>query len=291
MADNVLFDVDASQILAKLHLAGRQPLTMSENQFIVNTGIVNDDLKAKPDKVGNVKFDLKNSRGVYEVGYVTVLSYRKNINAKNDKHAFDEYKKASERLVELYSLISGKDSEIEKTEKDDKNNRDELDKLVKEFQSSKLPDWFKTIIKDNSIDITKAEGAAQLNKAISEKIEALNDDVNSSDTKNDTYNAAVEALQTIAIEQLTTYMNGFAGKENIKNIDAKNVKMIVVSPKVKSPNDGSLVKMFEIQPIAPQEREKMLAQFALKYDPNDVNKSNCDEKVCFKIKYNLNIDK
>jgi len=80
MADKepeILFEVDAAKILAKLHLAGLQPCTYDQNkQFIVNTGIKNDDPKAKPEDPGKVEFDLGNSQGEYELGFVTAVTYK-----------------------------------------------------------------------------------------------------------------------------------------------------------------------------------------------------------------------
>ncbi len=70
MAKECLFDVNAGQILAKLHIAGLQAASPSiggnsENLFIVNTGIQDDDPKAKPDDPKGVKFNLSNSSGKY----------------------------------------------------------------------------------------------------------------------------------------------------------------------------------------------------------------------------------
>ena len=50
MADAMLFEVDASKIVAKLHLAGRQPLKIEygKGEFLANTGVVDDDVKATP---------------------------------------------------------------------------------------------------------------------------------------------------------------------------------------------------------------------------------------------------
>ena len=70
----ILFDVDASKILAKLHLGALEAVKqwLSEG-FFVNTGIKNDNPSAKPDNPGKVEFDLTN--GEYEIGYVTTVDY------------------------------------------------------------------------------------------------------------------------------------------------------------------------------------------------------------------------
>ena len=70
----ILFDVDASKILAKLHLGALEAVKqwLSEG-FFVNTGIKNDNPSAKPDNPGKVEFDLTN--GEYEIGYVTSIDF------------------------------------------------------------------------------------------------------------------------------------------------------------------------------------------------------------------------
>ena len=70
----ILFDVNASKILAKLHLGALEAVKqwLSEG-FFVNTGIKNDNPSAKPDNPGKVEFDLTN--GEYEIGYVTSIDF------------------------------------------------------------------------------------------------------------------------------------------------------------------------------------------------------------------------
>ena len=61
--DKILFTVDASQIIVKLHFAGRQAIkgdVSDFNGFIVNTGIINDNPNGDPDNIGKTKIDLKN---------------------------------------------------------------------------------------------------------------------------------------------------------------------------------------------------------------------------------------
>jgi hypothetical protein len=82
----------------------------------------------------------------------------------------------------------------------------------------------------------------------------------------------------------------FAGKDNVQKIDEKNSSVIVISPKVKDANDSSLVKMFEIVPISDVENAKQMADFRDTFE-KDANKKNCIQKICFKVKYELNVDK
>jgi hypothetical protein len=49
--------------------------------------------------------------------------------------------------------------------------------------------------------------------------------------------------------------------------------------------------MFEIVPISDAEQAKLDAQFRATYEKKPDGKDNCAQKVCFKIKYELNVDK
>jgi len=72
MADDIVFEINAEDVIAKLHLAGRMACEYDKNtSFIVNAGIKDDDPNAKPDNPGKVKFMLDNSSGEYELGFVT----------------------------------------------------------------------------------------------------------------------------------------------------------------------------------------------------------------------------
>lgn len=75
MADDIVFEINAEDIIAKLHLSGRQAGKGYDKNtsFIVNSGIKGDDLNATPESPGKVKFMLDNSSGQYELGFVTQL--------------------------------------------------------------------------------------------------------------------------------------------------------------------------------------------------------------------------
>ena len=281
MAENVLFDVDASQILAKLHLAGRQALKFDNTHlFIVNTGIQNDNLKATPDKIGNVKFDLKNASGEYEVGFVMEIQYRKNFdiddNLKSINTQYDELVK----LDELYEKTLGDKSNI--NDSADKKEAKEFDELA-----NKLKPMLDKTMPDSSFDLKTKEGIKEVAKFLSKKKENLIKQQEKDDAElNEIKKSAID----VAIKYLTTYMTGFAGPDRVKNLNEDNIQMIQVSPTITELNDPKLVKLFSIQAIPSQENEKLIAHFraTLSKAPD---KKNCKEHVCFKIKYNLNIDK
>lgn len=74
MADDIVFEINAEDVIAKLHLAGVMACKYDKNtSFIVNSGIKDDDPNAKPESPGKVKFMLDNSQGTYELGFVTQL--------------------------------------------------------------------------------------------------------------------------------------------------------------------------------------------------------------------------
>ena len=267
MADNVLFEVDASQIIAKLHLAGVQAVSLEKDEFIVNTGILNDDANAKPDKPGKVMFDLKNSSGEYQAGFATWLEYHKTYELEN----------LMNDLSQLLAKVVG-----------DKSKLQDKDKKEQQKQISTLESRIKTILSPYGIN-AEDEQLKDPEKLAELKKEAL-DTIGNDDKA--LYDKAVEEVSKYAAQKLNTYMVMFAGKDNVKNIGPLDMGMIDISDKVKGPNDKSLVSMFEVQPMSEQEKAKMVEQFKLNYkeDPSKKN-LNCKQKVCFVVKYTLNVDK
>lgn len=259
MASDVLFEVDASQILAKLHLAGLQPCKYDKpKEFFVNTGIKNDDPGAKPDNPGKVTFDLKNSSGEYEIGFVTEIQYKKEFGVED-------------KFTDIQKIIAGKTNTKIDSRLDDPKEQEALKKLQDEIKAITGT--------DEELDTEES-----INKAIDE-YKAKNDKISS-----DGFNAAVKEASGKALTNLNKYMAVFAGKDNVKPIDDKNSSVIVISPKVKDANDSSLVKMFEIIPISDAENAKQMADFRATFE-KDSNKNNCIQKICFKAKYELNVDR
>ena len=115
MADKMmLFTIDASEMIAKLHLAGLQPIKgdlASYNGFIVNTGIVDDSPQNSPEKIGNTRFDLNNKSGTYYVGLVRDFTYKTWFTFENA--ATDLYKLRSEMNARGKKLLDPNDAEDE----------------------------------------------------------------------------------------------------------------------------------------------------------------------------------
>ena len=259
MADNTLFEVDAAQILAKLHLAGIQASALESNSTIINTGIVNDNPKARPDKPGNVAFNLNNPSNEYEVGYATWIEYHKSFDLDD----------ILGRLQKFQADLSGDKSKI-----DDKSSDPKIKKSKAKLEEYKDKLRHMLGVADN-VPLDTPEDIKNAKEAI--KKFKSNDESD--------YVKVLADKKAIAIKTLTTYLNNFAGADNVDNSKIANAAMIPISE-----NNALLTKQFEIQKAPDQEIEKLTAQFKANYSKNP-SKKNCKQRVCFKVKYSLNIDK
>lgn len=260
MANEVLFTVDASEIMAKLHLAGRQATALNTidgfDEFVVNTGVKNDNKNAKPDSPNNVSFDI--TAGEYQVGFVTLVSYRYPFGLQAKASEYDKlFKDASKEGIDA-KTDSPKQEKL-------KEARESLAKLLG---------------KDPEDDSFKSEeGIAKLQEEVKKTI--ADDEA--------AYNSTLAEAEQNAIEQLGNYMKTFAGQA-FKGVDASKVGLITVSDKVKFADSKDLVKGFQLQPIPSSERDALNAEFKQAYI-DDPKEKNCHSKVCFFVKYTLDVDK
>ena len=97
---NFVFSVDASVILAKLHLAGKQ---QAPNYLVINSAVINDD-SGTPENPGNAKFDMKSKDGNYEVCLV-----KKNVEyiAALDPKSDPKIQKLIEKMTNAKSTAAG----------------------------------------------------------------------------------------------------------------------------------------------------------------------------------------
>lgn len=251
MADEpkVLFEVDASKILAKLHLAGVQSIKLDVGEFFVNSGIKNDDPNAKPDNPGKVEFDLTNAQGEYEVGYVGSIKYERS---------FDIQKKLDELAKEFSKEAAGKELLAKTKDADDKHKKDLIDQLEK----------------DAGIKVKSLED-----------IEAAQEEAKKQNESNmEDYNDQRDKIKRKAAIAIKKYLTVFAGEDKAKGVSEDSLVMINISDKVKDSKDPALVKNFEIRPLSDKEKELMLKKFQA--DPK-----NCEERVCFKVGYTIEIEK
>lgn len=250
MADEpkVLFEVDASKILAKLHLAGVQSIKLDAGEFFINSGIKNDDPNAKPDNPGKVEFDLTNAQGEYEVGYVGSIKYERS---------FDVQKKLDE-LAKEFSKEADKELLAKTKDTDDKHKKDLIDQLEK----------------DAGIKVKSLEDI----KAAQEEAKKQNE------SNMEDYNDQRDAIKKKAAIAIKKYLTVFAGEDKAKGVSEDSLVMINISDKAKDSKDPALVKNFEIRQLSDKEKELMLKKFQA--DPK-----NCEERVCFKVGYTIEIEK
>ena len=266
MAESVLFEVDASQILAKLHLAGIQSIKIENGEFLVNTGILNDNANAKPDSPGDIKFDLTNKTGEYQVGYATQIEYRKAFGLED----------AIDAIADLLAKTSGDKSKILddlKSHKDDYAKFNDAKKRVLDIFSAygeKIPN--KQMNDPDSI------------KELREKAKQLI----SRDAK--MYEDTLDEAKQSCVSKISAYLKAFAGADNVDAVDTTKLGMVDISSRASDSNAKGLVSMYEIQPMPDQEKEKMVAQFRADFEKNP-KQNNCKQKVCFYVKYTLNVDK
>ena len=268
MADNIDITVDASQIVAKLHLAAVMSLKFAKDEFIVNTGIEDDVLPsaANPAKVGKTRFQLDNPSHVYQVGFATFLEYHKTYDLEN----------ALNDISEFLAKTSGDKSKI-------------ADKIKSNKEEYKKFEEQKTEIKDIFAALGEKVANNQLNSI--EQIKALKEKAKKLITNDaEEYRNTLEEKKFEAVEKLNAYMKVFAGPNGYKNISVTDIGMVNIASTAKDSTAKGLVDGFEIQSISNQEKQKMATQFRLDFKKDPKNK-NCRQKVCFYVEYTLNVDK
>lgn len=267
-----LFTVDAAEMLVKLHLAGRAASKGSKGydqktSFIANSGVVDDNLAAKPDSPGKVKFDLKS--GTYIVGLVTDFKYHKLIGVKD---LFDQLKAKNASLGNEPIDASSADSKVKKT-------LEEISSIGKKLQAY-FPELDKELFKD---------GGAQLND---DQLKLVDDAVSKALEVDD---ASMKQLRKKAMDDaqtaLASYFGAFAGADNAKNVTAKNISVVQVSSAIKDPNSQELFDSpSTVKQIDDAESKKLKAQWRENLLKNP-KEPNCSERVCFYVTYGIDVGK
>lgn len=278
-----LFEVDASQILAKLHLAGLQPVALQSNQFIVNTAIKNDNPKADPNNPGKVTFDLSNASGEYFVGFVTEIKYSDKTSGENSDVLKD--------LARLQHVIQSSSNSTNDpiTKKIDKKKTKELaaakNELKKLYDDNK--EMFDQAIKTiRDFDITNDQEITpdtieKLHTAVKNTL--AQQSTNSKDVK--ITPRAVEITNAFgnAVAQLKTYMVNFAGPDKGDKID-DNCAVLPISNSVTDSNSSGLItSTFSIAERSEVETEKITAAA----QSGEV----VTEKICFAISYGIELNR
>ena len=267
MADDVLFEVDASQIVAKLHFAGLQATRKGyhDGAFFVNTGMKDDDPMGEPDKIGKARFDLTNKSGTYQFGWVKPITYELDDTIDGLLQDLD--------TLRSYVLGNGGKSLT------DQNAEDDAKKKIKDIEPLKqnIQKACKAKNIEYNEDLDKdIKNIDDLKKTVQE---TLANDSNAKGGFQESFSKAKAKAQ----EFLTNYMETFAGKDNV-NITDSSIGVMQVKNGLKGPNDASLVKMFEIQPASAQDKGKAEAEARN-------NPKNAVKTFCFYVQYKLLVEK
>lgn len=126
MADfNPIFEIDASKILVKLHLAGRAAIP---NSKVINTGIKNDPDKADPSKPGNTEFEFSKT-GEYQLAILKKIEYRIPIELSCNKVIEKADKDLQGKgLPSLFDEKAQEEADKEAKEEDKNPDKDKKDK-------------------------------------------------------------------------------------------------------------------------------------------------------------------
>ena len=270
--DQMLFTVDASDILVKLHFAGIQAVrtdAKKDNGFFFNSGVVNDDPRGTPEKIGNTKFNLDNKSGLYCAGIVRDLKYNMTFDMQNA--LTDIFKLRAELYGEQRKLLDTADpkkvDEFKNCVKTIKDGFDKLGAAVPEEDDFRTEEGLTKIRND----------AARLQK----------------DIVMSGYNSSVYKSKEAVSNTIERYMKVFAGADNVNAIKVENVSDVQVSGSIKSIKDiPAMLDAFDIKPISDQEKTKLNEYFksqALKNKDKN-NEIECVVRMCFYVKYKLNIE-
>ena len=252
MAEDTLFNINAGQILSKLHLAAR---SQAPNFIIVNTAIKDETESSTPENPGKCEFDFSNKSGEYEVCFITVdFEYNEQIDLEHDP-------------------VIQKANEAIKKQKDNRNVTDDGKTVSKEVQernkliSSRFKD-LKTIKPDSSNDEIKSAVEEANKKRAEEK-----------DKKIQTH------LKTLVLPQMTQYFETMCGKTVYKKPSIDNLQPLQLNTKFKTLKDKQLVsKDFKIITIEDKDLKTWKENYLKNQDkPVTVN-------LGFKVQFNVNVD-
>lgn len=183
------FNVDAGQLIAKLHLAGK---TQAPNCTVVNSGIKDEKKSDKPEAPNKCTFDMTNKGGQYEVAFIK----------------FGIEQKATIDVDKVTELKKKKD-DIEKAKNEHKDETESIAKLYNDYN--------KAIIKLGVKDIKPESSVEEVNEAI----KATNEEIIAENKK-----TIDDLLKKDVQKEVDVYFKTFCGEKNYKPISIdKYVKM------------------------------------------------------------------
>lgn len=134
MADTLkpIFTIDASQILSKLHLAGKVAVNAAGNKvwLVYNTGVTKEKSSDTPQAPSGTIFDLKNDSGLYELGIFKPYEFKApEITEDIDTNII--------KLKEKLAKLTDKNEKSNISDGDEKSS-DEIEKINEEIEKAKL---------------------------------------------------------------------------------------------------------------------------------------------------------
>ena len=266
MADDkeALFTVNAEQILAKLHLAGKKA-AKNNNFIVINSGMKDETDNDTEDNPGKSLFDLTNKSGEYEVCFVTdqPFQYKEQIVLSADPDVQKEQEKLSDAKEKAEDakdkdnnsgITSQQKNEAPKANKDVKKAQQELNTTAQKETGAKIPK-----------DATTEERKEAIDKE-NEKRET-NKDKNLSVWKKN------------AVDAINIYFETIAGKD-AKKIVEKDLVMVQFPEEYSKLSDFE-VKDFKIKGMKEAELEKWRKQAAENQDK--VQKVRLGFKAAFNV--------
>lgn len=235
MAEDTLFDIDAGQILAKLHLSAK---TQAPNFIVVNTGIKDEKDTDSAENPGKSTFDFSNKSGEYEVGFITLdFKYYEKIVLEDDPII----QKANEKLKKVKENRSATDNEKSVAKAvQERNNA-----IIKRFS-----DLAKKIKPESSDDEIKAAVEEVNKERADEKTKKIN-----------------EHLKKLVLPQITSYFETFCGKAAFKKPSIDNLSPMAVSLAFKDlKNKAAIIENYKLKAIDEKETKTWWQEYLKNQD-------------------------
>ena len=258
-----LFTVNAGQILAKLHLAGKEK---AGNFIVINSGMKDEADGNTVKDPGKSLFDMTNKSGEYEVCFVTSIpfQYKEEIVLSADPSV----QKAQEELSDAKEK-AGDAKDKDNNKGITSQQKDEAPKANKEVKKAQ---------EDKNKAIQKATGDVKLPKDASAEdvktaVEKANEKREADKEKN------LSAWKKLAVDQMNAYFQTIAGKD-AKKIAEKDLVMVQFPAEYSKLSDFE-VKDFKIQGMKEAELQKWRKQAAENQDK--VQKVRLGFKAAFTV--------
>ena len=271
---NFVFSVDASAILAKLHLAAK---SQAPNYLVINSAVTNDD-SGTPENPGSTTFDMKSKDGNYEVCLV-----KKNVEyiAALDPKSDPEIQKLIEKMTKAKSTAAGAKEKKEEA-KDNQKLTDDNAKTDKADSEAKKANEEVDSMRKQYIDRLKALGLKALkSESTDEEISTVLKEVN--EKRAEERAKSIDQAKKEMFKEMKAYFMTFAGKENASKLDVSKVLVAQMPEKCDSSKDVK-IENYHVMPIDEKEKEEWQKKHA-----EDQTKAAVIN-IGFKVGYHLDVD-